>query len=245
MTTVPGHAAPDQRPTVLITAGPTHEPVDSVRYLGNRSSGRLGVELADEAARRGWSVTLLLGPTHLAPAEPGIRVERYTTASELGGLLGAHQPSCDVLVMAAAVADYRPRTTPEQLAGKLRRGGKAMVLELEPTEDLLAACSARRRPGQTLIGFALEPRDRMMASAREKLERKGIDLIVANPLETMEAGGIEAVVLGRDGSETHTEGVVDKRAFGAWLMGLIEALVRGGVAPEHPPRPAGPDPRAR
>ncbi|MFG0242385.1 MAG: phosphopantothenoylcysteine decarboxylase [Phycisphaerales bacterium JB054] len=207
---------------LLITAGPTHEPIDSVRYIGNRSSGRLGVDLADAAARRGWAVTLLLGPSALTPAEPSVRLERYRTASDLGELLAAHQRQCDVLVMAAAVADYRPKVTPEQLTGKLRRKDTKMVIELEPTEDLLAGCASRRDPGQVFVGFALEPRERMMSSARDKLERKGIDLIVANPLETMEAGAIEAVVLGRDGSERKTEGAIEKAAFGDWLLTVIE-----------------------
>ncbi|MFG0259210.1 MAG: phosphopantothenoylcysteine decarboxylase [Phycisphaerales bacterium JB041] len=206
----------------MITAGPTHEPIDSVRYIGNRSSGRLGVDLADAAARRGWAVTLLLGPSALTPSEPAVSLERYRTASDLVELLAARQGDCDVLVMAAAVADYRPKVTPEQLAGKLRRKDAKMVIELEPTEDLLAGCAARRVPGQVFVGFALEPRERMMSSAQDKLERKGIDLIVANPLETMEAGSIEAVVLGRDGSERNTGGAIEKAAFGDWLLTVIE-----------------------
>lgn len=216
--------SPHSRRRLLITAGPTHEPIDSVRYIGNRSSGRLGVDLADAAARRGWTVTLLLGPSALSPAEPAVRVERYRTASDLSELLEEHQPGCDVLVMAAAVADYRPKATPEQLAGKLRRRDAKMVIELEPTEDLLAGCTSRRGPGQLFVGFALEPRERMMSSAREKLERKGIDLIVANPLETMEAGAIEAVVLGRDGSDRRTDGAIDKAEFGGWLLAVIEEV---------------------
>lgn len=221
-TETPSNCPPHRQRRLLITAGPTHEPIDSVRYIGNRSSGRLGVDLADAAARRGWEVTLLLGPSALTPSEPSVKLERYRTASDLGELLAAHQHECDVLVMAAAVADYRPKVTPEQLTGKLRRKDTKMVIELEPTEDLLAGCASRRDPGQVFIGFALEPRERMMSSARDKLERKGIDLIVANPLETMEAGAIEAVVLGRDGSERRTEGAIEKAAFGDWLLTVIE-----------------------
>lgn len=214
---------PQEQPRrLLITAGPTHEPIDAVRYIGNRSSGRLGVNLADEAVRRGWAVTLLLGPTHLSPAEAAVELDRYRTASELGDLLRKHQPNCDVLVMAAAVADYRPRVSPDQLAGKLRREGAEMVIRLEPTEDLLAGCSSRRKEGQVFVGFALEPRERMLSSAREKLDRKGIDLIVANPLETMESDAIEAVVLGKDGSERRTDGAIGKPRFAAWLMAVIE-----------------------
>ena len=214
---------PQEHPRrLLITAGPTHEPIDAVRYIGNRSSGRLGVLLADRAATRGWAVTLLLGPTHLEPAENAVELVRYRTASELGELLHEHQPGCDVLVMAAAVADYRPCVPDGQLTGKLRREGAEMVIRLEPTEDLLAGCSARREPGQVFVGFALEPRERMLSSAREKLERKGIDLIVANPLETMESDAIEAVVLGRDGAERRTDGAIGKGDFADWLLGIVE-----------------------
>lgn len=214
---------PHHHPRLLITAGPTHEPIDAVRYLGNRSSGRLGIELADRAAAGGWPVTLLLGPTHLTPSQPGVETIRYRTTSDLGALLLEHQSRCAVLVMAAAVADYRPIIEYDQIEGKLRRTGDGMVIRLESTEDLLATCSTRRAPGQLLVGFALEPRERMLASARGKLERKGIDLIVANPLETMEGTTIEAVVLDRDGSERRTEGAMDKRDFAGWLLGIIEA----------------------
>ncbi len=209
---------------LLITAGPTHEPIDAVRFIGNRSSGRLGIALADEAARRGWRVTLLLGPTHLAPADPGVRVLRYRTTSDLAGLLEAQQPACDVLVMAAAVADYRPTATPDQLAGKLRRENRAMVIELEPTPDLLAACSSRRRQGQVLVGFALEPEGELLASARRKLERKRVDAIIANPLETMESPDVRAVAVLRSGIDRDAGPAMPKAKFAGWLMDLVEEL---------------------
>jgi len=217
---------------LLITAGPTQEPIDAVRFIGNRSSGRLGVELADRAAERGWLVTLLLGPTHLLPRNPAVQVVRYRTTRDLADALALHQPECAVLVMAAAVADYRPIVEPGQLDGKCKRSADGMVIRLEATEDLLAGCSTRRRPEQLLVGFALEPRERMIGSARDKLERKGIDLIVANPLETMEGDSIEAVVLGRDGSERRTGGAIGKGEFGAWLMAVIDEVLheRRGAA---------------
>lgn len=210
---------------LLITAGPTQEPIDAVRFIGNRSSGRVGVELADRAAERGWLVTLLLGPTHLLPRNQAVQVARYRTTSDLAAALAIHQPACTVLVMAAAVADYRPIVEPGQLDGKHKRSAAGMVIRLEATEDLLAGCAARRRPGQLLVGFALEPRERMIGSARDKLERKGIDLIVANPLETMEGDSIEAVVIGRDGSERRTQGAIEKREFGVWLMAVIDGVL--------------------
>lgn len=208
---------------MLITAGPTHEPIDAVRFVGNRSSGRLGVALADEAARRGWSVTLLLGPVGVAPTDPRVKVERFRTCADLQGLLARHTPGMSVLIMAAAVADYRPKVDPSFFGGKFRRLSTNLTLELEPTPDLLAEVSARRVPGQYLVGFALEPREELLASARSKLERKGVDLVIANPLETMDSPAIEAIALARDGTQTRTDGTMPKGEFAAWLMELIEA----------------------
>jgi phosphopantothenoylcysteine decarboxylase / phosphopantothenate---cysteine ligase len=224
-----GQEAPHPHLRVLITAGPTHEPIDAVRFLGNRSSGRLGVALSDEAARRGCSVTLLLGPTPRHPNDSRVEVSRFQTSSDLELLLAEHLPRHDVLIMAAAVADYRPRVPPEQLSGKLKREARGLVLELEPTRDQIALCSERRQPGQLLVGFALEPRERLLESAREKLERKRIDLIVANPLETLDAEMIEATVLGRDGSQRSTPGSIPKRDFAAWLMDIVEAEAKRAV----------------
>lgn len=220
---------------LLITAGPTREPIDAVRYIGNRSSGRLGVELADEAARRGWAVTLLLGPTHMLPTEESVRIERFATTADLASLLERESAQCDVLVMAAAVADYRPRIGARDIAGKVRRMGEAMSLHLEPTPDLLKACSARRRPGQMFVGFALEPREDLLASARRKLATKGLDLIVANPLETMDSPTIEATLIDADGRQRTTDGRIDKARFAAWLLDRIaehdRSLTTGAAAP--------------
>lgn len=207
--------------SLLITAGPTHEPIDAVRYIGNRSSGRLGIALADEAARRGWTTTLLLGPT---PAQPGAGYEtrRFTSTADLQALLQKEFPACDVLIMAAAVADYRPATVAS--VGKIRRDPGGVSLHLEPTPDLLAGCAAARRPGQLLIGFALEPPERLLASAREKIARKHIDAIVANPLRTMDAPDIEATFIRRDGSSEPTPGPIAKTEFAPWLLDRIQQL---------------------
>ncbi|MGH7131633.1 MAG: phosphopantothenoylcysteine decarboxylase [Phycisphaerales bacterium] len=215
----PGH--------LLITAGPTHEPIDAVRFIGNRSSGQLGIALADAAAKAGWHVTLLLGPTNLTPSDPKIRVLRFRTTTDLQALLTANFHRCDALVMAAAVADYRPATS-EAAAdadGKLRRVAEGLTLRLEPTPDLLAQIGRLRQPGQVLVGFALEPRSRMMASAQDKLTRKGLDLIVANPLETMDAPTIEATVIGRAGVVLQTPKPVAKARFATQLAKLVAAHV--------------------
>lgn len=216
-----GRRAPGRR--LLITAGPTHEPIDAVRFIGNRSSGRLGVALAERAAIDGWDCVLLLGPTCIECRDTRVTVERFQTTSELQNLLRSHLPTCDVLVMAAAVADYRPAPgSASPASGKIRRGDAPLTLALEPTPDLLAGCARARRADQTLVGFALEPRDRLLDSARSKLERKGVDAIVANPLETMDAEMIEASILWRDGGLSSTPGPIDKRDFAPWLLKEIE-----------------------
>lgn len=217
-------------PTLLITAGPTQEPIDAVRYLGNRSSGRLGIALAGAARARGWRTILLLGPTPRRCEDTQVEVHRFRTTAELGALLDAHWPEADALIMAAAVADFRP-ALPETgvvpgsidpAEHKIRRRDGALTIHLEPTPDLLAKCAETRRPGQVIVGFALEPRDRMLESARTKLERKGADMIVANPLETMDAETIEATLVRRGGAEERTPGAMEKSAFAEWLLERVE-----------------------
>lgn len=204
---------------LLITAGPTHEPIDSVRFIGNRSSGRMGIALAAAAAEVGWEVTLLLGPVSAAvPTHDQIRVERFRTCDDLQQLLDTHADRADILIMAAAVADYRPKPNPAMSGGKFRRTGGPITLELESTPDLLAGVSATRRADQLFVGFALEPRADLLASAESKLRRKKIDLVVANPLETMDSPTVEALVLAADGSVEHTEGVLSKTDFAHWLL---------------------------
>lgn len=230
------------RGRLLITAGPTHEPIDAVRFIGNRSSGRLGVSLAEEAAREGWTVTLLLGPTPVQPTDSRVEVRRFRTTADLQGLLMAALPECDVLVMAAAVADYRPKTTAAMLKGKHRRVEGGMVIELESTPDLLAGCTTIRRADQVLVGFALEPREEMEASARRKLAKKKVDLIVANPLETMDAPTIEARVFGGSGTGLEagrsTDGPIAKERFAGWLLGVV-GEVRTKLAYQQPEHVAG------
>ncbi len=214
---------------LLITAGPTHEPIDAVRFIGNRSSGRLGVALADRAAARGIDTTILLGPTPLAPIDTTVRVIRFRTTADLQQALTERVPDADTLIMAAAVADYRPLgSTAADLGGsptgKLRREKRNITLELEPTPDLLAGVSERVRASggrQRLIGFALEPRDGLLDVAKRKLERKGCDAIVANPLETMDAETIEAWLVWKNGHIDETRGPITKIAFADWLLDRV------------------------
>lgn len=226
--TVPTHPAntsPDTGNRLLITAGPTHEPIDAVRYIGNRSSGRLGIALADRAAATGWSVTLLLGPTGLTPADSRVTLHRFRTAAELESLLRTKFPECDALIMAAAVADYRPKPLAAVTGGKLTRGDQSLTIELEPTPDLLAGVAAAKIPSQLVIGFALEPADRLLESAAAKLRRKGLDVIVANPLQTMESDAIDATILFADGRVHRTGGPVAKDRFAGDLLELIRAML--------------------
>lgn len=214
---------------ILITAGPTQEPIDEVRFIGNRSSGRLGIALADAAAGRGWEVVLLLGATPLECRSPQVKIRRFRTTADLKRLLDEEFPRCDTLVMAAAVADYRPVRHEGPTPAKIRRGEGRLTLELEATPDLLAECAASRRPGQVLIGFALEPADRLLSSALEKVARKGLDAIVANPLATMDSPRIEAMLITRSGRRDSTPGLLNKSAFARWLLDRVEE-----IAPSEP-----------
>jgi len=182
---------------VLVTAGGTREPIDSVRYIGNRSSGRMGLALACEAARRGAEVTLIAANVALAPP-PGVRVVEVQTAAELGAACGHEFPGCDVLLMAAAVADFRPASP---VAHKLKKdAGEARTIELEPTEDVLSSLAAGRREDQVLVGFAAEhvapapqhpheaPAELALEFARDKRRRKGLDAIVLNDVSRADIG---------------------------------------------------------
>lgn len=222
--------ADEATPRLLITAGPTYEPIDAVRFIGNRSSGRLGSTLADHAAAQGWSVHLLLGPNAVLPQDARVVVTRFGSCADLESKLADHLPNCDTLVMAAAVADYRPLPEEIDLEGKRRREGGSLSIKLESTPDLLAGCSARSRQNQLLVGFALEPRDRLVESALRKLEKKSIDLIVANPLETMDADSIEALLIGNASRgfdfRTQTPGTISKSSFAEWLIEQITPLTQ-------------------
>lgn len=163
---------------VLVTAGPTYEPLDPVRFLGNRSSGRMGQALAEAAARRGARVTLLRGPTALPAPAAGVELVPFETALDLRRELLARWRKCDALLMAAAVADYRPRVFSTE---KLRRGAEDVSLALAPNPDLLAELGRRRGASRkpVLVGFCVETRD-LAAAAKAKLASKRCDWIVAN-----------------------------------------------------------------
>jgi len=219
------------RPRVLITAGPTHEPIDRVRYIGNRSSGRMGIALAEACSARGWPATLLLGPVAIPPPQHShLSVLRFQTAADLQRLLWEHWPRHDLLMMAAAVADYtvagvrgtESRATPE----KLKRVNDRVTLELVPTPDLLASLSPITRANQTVIGFALEPAADLMRESQRKLQGKRLDAIVANPLETMDSSLVSATLVFADGRSIPAPSKISKAEFALWLLDHIAQIRR-------------------
>jgi phosphopantothenoylcysteine decarboxylase/phosphopantothenate--cysteine ligase len=172
---------------VLVTAGGTREPIDSVRFIGNRSSGRMGFALAEEASRRGADVTLLAANVTIPPPA-GVEEVKVETTEELKAAVEERFPNADVLIMAAAPADFRPATT---AAGKIAResddaGG--FTLDLEPTEDIVAAVAAARRRDQTVVGFAAEHGEGAVERGRAKLARKGLDAVVVNDISRADIG---------------------------------------------------------
>lgn len=186
----------------LVTAGPTHEALDPVRFIGNHSTGKMGIAIAEALARHGAEVALVLGPTHLRPQHPGVRVVPVVSAQQMYEACAVHFPESRITVLAAAVADYRPQTT---AAAKIKKQGGPMHLELVETVDIAAQLGRRKRTDQLLVGFALET-DNEEANAWAKLERKNFDLIVLNSLRHEGAGfggdTNKIAILRRDGTKT-------------------------------------------
>jgi phosphopantothenoylcysteine decarboxylase/phosphopantothenate--cysteine ligase len=170
---------------LLVTAGGTREPIDSVRFVGNRSSGRMGFAVAEEAARRGAEVTVVAANVSL-PRLEGVRYLDVETAAELRDATLAEFPACDVLVMAAAVADFRPVDPADTKLGKEGRDG--LTLELEPTVDVLGELASERAGGQVVVGFAAEHGEGAVDRARGKLDRKRLDAIVVNDISRPDIG---------------------------------------------------------
>jgi phosphopantothenoylcysteine decarboxylase / phosphopantothenate---cysteine ligase len=211
---------------ILITAGPTREPIDAVRFISNRSSGRMGIAIAQAAAAAGHDVTLLLGPVPVhASLHDKMRVYRFGSSAELKQILEAHFPDCDTLVMAAAVADYRMENTTD---GKIKRESQSgrdaeLTLRLQPTPDLVKAVASTRRPDQKVVAFALEEPAELEARAVAKMTRKGVDAVVANPLGTMDGEHITPIWLLADGGRAEP-GRMTKTDFAAWLVAKLPEL---------------------
>jgi phosphopantothenoylcysteine decarboxylase/phosphopantothenate--cysteine ligase len=207
----------------LVTAGGTREPIDAVRFLGNRSSGRMGFAIADAARARGSEVVVIAANVSL-PRGAGVRYIDVATAAELAAQCEHEFDAADVLVMCAAVADFRPASA---ASGKIAKGSaEHLALELEATEDVLAALSARRRDGQTLVGFAAEHGDGALERAREKRLHKRLDAIVCNDVS---APGIgfdserNAVTIITTDREEHV-GPAEKRVIAEAVLDAIETL---------------------
>ena len=184
---------------VVVTAGPTHEPIDVVRYLGNRSSGKMGFAVAAEAAARGARVTLVTGPTSL-PDPPAVHVERVETAEQMRAAVLAATESADAVVKAAAVADFRPK---EAVPGKIKKDAGVPDVLLEPTPDILRELG-ERKGSRVLVGFAAETGD-LDAAGRRKLEEKHLDLVVVNEVGAagtgFEADTNRALLIAADGTD--------------------------------------------
>ena len=229
---------------VLVTAGGTREPIDSVRFIGNRSSGRMGLALAGEAARRGASVTLIAANVGVE-LPPDLRVVRVETAAQLADACEQEFARCDVLLMAAAVADFRP-SNPSDSTLKKDRG--APTIELEPTVDVLSALSPRRRSGQVIVGFAAEHGEDAVSYARGKLQRKALDAVVVNDISNPQIGfevrENEVTILSEDGGERHVERT-SKELVARAVMDEVERLrttwreEAGGVTRTGAGSPAG------
>ncbi len=171
---------------VLVTAGPTHEPIDPVRYIANHSSGKMGYAIAEEARDRGAQVTLVSGPTALAdPA--GMNTIRVTTAAEMASAVDIYSDQADIVIAAAAVADFTPTDVAEQKLKRREMADNDLRIQLRPTRDILRSLGERKRNGQLLVGFALETAS-LLDSARAKLQEKNCDLIIANAANEEGAG---------------------------------------------------------
>lgn len=170
--------------SVLITAGPTYEKIDPVRFVGNYSSGKMGYALAEACAKQGAEVTLVSGPVMLQTKHPAIRRIDVESAQEMYSAATTHFPQADIAILSAAVADFTPETTADK---KIKRKGDELVLNLRPTQDIAAALGAIKNDKQLLVGFALET-DNEVQNAQDKMKRKNFDFIVLNSLQDKGAG---------------------------------------------------------
>lgn len=218
--------------SVLVTAGGTREPIDSVRYIGNRSSGRMGFALAREAAGRGADVTVVAAGVALE-RDPGVAYVDVETAEQLKAACETRFDQADVLLMAAAVADFRPAAA---VARKLKKDEDApRSIELAPTPDVLAGLSARRRPGQVLVGFAAEHGEGAVEHGRRKLARKGLDVVVVNDISRHDIGfdtaANEVTVVTREGESLVPRTGKDRVA--AAVLDAVSRILAAAPRVEH------------
>jgi len=223
-----GHHAPRSLDglKLLVSAGGTREPIDEVRFVGNRSSGKMGFAIADQAAARGAEVTVVAANVAL-PRNPAVEYVNVSTAAELEQAVREHFPASDALVMAAAVADFTPAAPKD---GKIKKAGREGIeIELVATNDVLKGLQELRSPGQVVVGFAAEAGDALMPEARRKLESKGLDLIVANdiadPTIGFEVDGNEVTLIAA-GAEPERPPRGTKTQIAGVILDRIEALLR-------------------
>lgn len=227
---------------VLVTAGPTHEALDPVRYLGNRSSGKMGFALAREAARRGAWVVLVTGPVALA-TPPGVTRVDVTSAREMEQAVQAEAPGAHLVIMTAAVADFRPRQVAAEKIKRSRLAPGALTLELEQNPDILAGLGRARAktPGAVLVGFAAETGD-LEDNARAKLAAKGADFLVANDVSRRDiafgSDANEVTVFRREGPPLF----LARRPKGELAPALLDLFVEGLRERGHAPAMAGASP---
>ena len=208
---------------ILISAGPTQEPIDPVRYIGNRSSGKMGFALAEEAAQRGAYVELVTGPVALTTTVTGITRTDVVTAAEMAEACRRISPECEAVIMAAAVADFRPSNASGE---KIKKKNAILEISLESTEDILAWMGSNKPKHQKLIGFALETNN-ALANAQEKLERKNLDLIVLNSLKDEGAGfghDTNKVTMIQKGTDPEVLPLLSKSATARAILDHLETL---------------------
>ncbi|MFH1226973.1 MAG: phosphopantothenoylcysteine decarboxylase [Planctomycetota bacterium] len=200
---------------ILITAGPTREYFDKVRYISNPSTGRMGFAVAAAAKARGHKVTLVSGPTHLEPLK-GVTLKRVVSAQDMLRQVNKYFPESDAVIMTAAVSDYRPAA---YCNGKIKKTGQPVSVRLEPTLDILKTIS-RRKGGRVLIGFALEASD-LRRNALRKLRAKNLDFVVANRTDSFGPGKVSAEIWSPLGLVKRFKNA-DKNQIGRFIVKLLE-----------------------
>ncbi|MEP7128484.1 MAG: bifunctional phosphopantothenoylcysteine decarboxylase/phosphopantothenate--cysteine ligase CoaBC [Chitinophagales bacterium] len=216
--------------TALVTAGPTHEPIDPVRFIGNHSSGKMGIAIAEELASQGAEVKLILGPTTLGTVHANIKTTKITTAQEMYEEVNKNFAGTDITVMAAAVADYTPETF---AAEKIKKGAQTLLnLSLIKTPDILRSLGEQKKNGQLLIGFALETANEIV-NAKEKLRNKNLDMIVLNSLRHQGAGfqhDTNRITIIDKQEQLHSYDLKNKQEVAKDIVGFILKLMNPAVS---------------
>jgi phosphopantothenoylcysteine decarboxylase / phosphopantothenate---cysteine ligase len=212
--------------TVLVTAGPTYEAIDPVRFIGNHSSGKMGFAIAEELANHGATVNLVCGPTHQHTNHPNVNVKEVTSAEEMFNACNVLFPKADITVLAAAVADYRPTSMADQ---KIKKTEGNLTLELTKTQDIAASLGKLKHNGQIIVGFALETENEQ-TNALKKLESKNFDLIVLNSLNDKGAGfghDTNKITIINRKHETKSFALKDKKEVARDIVEAIIENVKG------------------